>query len=77
MTAIWSLLSRLSPSIQRLHQQSKSYAEVQQADLLADWQQVAARRTPKIATVGGYALGGGGCELAMMCDLIYAADTAQ
>ena len=46
------------------------------ADFLAGWQQIAAIRTPKIAAVSGYALGGG-CELAMMCDLIFASETAK
>ncbi|KAA9108191.1 enoyl-CoA hydratase-related protein [Microbacterium rhizomatis] len=40
------------------------------------WEAFAALRTPVIAAVSGYALGGG-CELAMMCDVIIAADTAQ
>ena len=46
------------------------------ADLFADWDRFAAFRTPKIAAVGGYALGGG-CELAMMCDIVFAARSAQ
>lgn len=45
-------------------------------DFFAGWDAFAALRTPKIAAVSGYALGGG-CELAMMCDMIYAADTAK
>jgi enoyl-CoA hydratase len=54
----------------------KSFAEMYNEDFFAAWDRFASLRTPKIAAVSGYALGGG-CELAMMCDMIFAADTAM
>ncbi|RMI31674.1 enoyl-CoA hydratase [Nocardia stercoris] len=53
----------------------KSYMDMFLADFFAGYEQVAAFRKPLIAAVAGYALGGG-CELAMMCDILIAADNA-
>jgi enoyl-CoA hydratase len=56
--------------------QAKSYMQAYKEDFIARWDRVAAVRKPVLAAVAGFALGGG-CELAMMCDIIIAADTAK
>ncbi|MFY0682860.1 MAG: enoyl-CoA hydratase/isomerase family protein [Thalassovita sp.] len=53
-----------------------SAAEMSRLDYFAEWQRFADIKTPKIAAVNGYALGGG-CEVMMMCDFAIAGETAQ
>ncbi|TAN57063.1 MAG: enoyl-CoA hydratase [Rhodospirillales bacterium] len=55
----------------------RNYMDVYLSDFITkDWERVAKCRKPILAAVAGYALGGG-CELAMMCDFILAADNAK
>jgi enoyl-CoA hydratase len=55
----------------------KTYMQVYTEDFITSgWERLAQTRKPVIAAVAGYALGGG-CEIAMMCDIIIAADTAK
>ncbi len=57
--------------------QSQSYMDAYLADFITvGWERVTTCRKPIVAAVAGYALGGG-CEVAMMCDVILAADTAK
>jgi enoyl-CoA hydratase len=54
----------------------KSFTDAYLGDFAGDWHHAAQARKPIVAAVAGFALGGG-CELAMQCDLIIAADNAK
>ncbi|HTV43714.1 MAG TPA: enoyl-CoA hydratase [Stellaceae bacterium] len=55
----------------------KTYPQIYLDDFITrGWERVAQCRKPVVAAVAGFALGGG-CEIAMMCDIIIAADTAR
>ncbi|HLR85044.1 MAG TPA: enoyl-CoA hydratase [Nocardioidaceae bacterium] len=56
--------------------QPMTYVDAYAGELFGDWDRIANIGTPIVAAVSGYALGGG-CELAMMCDLLLAADSAK
>ncbi len=54
----------------------KNFTKASFREFFTPWERLSACRKPVVAAVAGYALGGG-CELAMMCDIIVAADTAK
>ncbi|WP_457972692.1 enoyl-CoA hydratase [Arthrobacter sp. D1-17] len=55
---------------------SKGYMEMYDADWFRGWEDLTRLRIPLVAAVSGFALGGG-CELAMMCDILIAGDNAK
>ena len=56
--------------------QPQGYMDMYMSDWFAGWEALTRVRTPLLAAVAGYALGGG-CELAMICDVLLAADSAK
>ena len=60
--------------IKEMHEHS--FTEMYDLDWFSQWDQLSQIRTPIIAAVSGFALGGG-CELALMCDFILASETAK
>jgi enoyl-CoA hydratase len=56
--------------------QDKTFIEAYLGDFVGNWDRIARARKPVVAAVAGFALGGG-CEIAMQCDIIIAADNAK
>jgi enoyl-CoA hydratase/carnithine racemase len=54
----------------------KEFSEAYSIDMLGWWDQFTKTRKPIVGAVNGYALGGG-CELAMMCDILIAGENAK
>lgn len=56
--------------------QNNEFSKVASGNFLANWAAISQAKTPIIAAVNGFALGGG-CEIAMMCDIMIAGDKAS
>jgi hypothetical protein len=54
----------------------RTYEECASVDMFREWQQISRLQTPLIAAVSGFCLGGG-CELAMMCDMMVCSESAK